>query len=65
MPRFIDEDTGVPYELLWKCTKCGWAIQVNNYQVGKDICRLCASPTKLLRVDYKYLKTRDIIDVLN
>jgi len=63
LPRYEDERTGIPYEIFWKCTKCGWAIAVNNYKVGRDECRLCGSLTKEIRIDYPQGKTRDIQDV--
>lgn len=60
IPRYEDKRTGIPYELYWKCTKCGWAIIVNNYRIGRDECRLCDSPTKEIRVDYPHLNIRNI-----
>ena len=65
IPRFIDEQTGVPYELYWKCTKCGWAITVNNNEIGRDNCWLCNSDMKKVRIDYPNHKTSDIVGVLN
>ena len=63
IPRFED-DNGVPYELYWECTQCGWSITVNNYRIGRDNCILCGAKTKQLRVDYPHEKTRDIYDVV-
>ena len=67
IPRFEDTRTGVPYERYWKCTKCGWAIGINNALVGKDGCRLCGAETVLIRVDYpehKDVKVRDMERIL-
>ena len=63
IPRFMDEETGTPYELYWYCTECGWAMTVNSYGIGKDSCRLCGGKTKKLRVDYPE-RTKDITKVL-
>lgn len=63
IPRYYDEKNELPYELYWKCTKCGWAMAANSYRIGKEKCLLCDSPTKLLRVDYPQ-KSKDITKVL-
>lgn len=52
IPRWIDDDTGMPYEVGWKCTKCGWAITANVYEIGRENCILCNSPTEEKRIDY-------------
>jgi hypothetical protein len=65
IPRFTDSDTGIPYELYWKCTKCGWCITVNNYEIGKEYCRLCGAPTSRVKVNYPMMrKDGDITGVL-
>lgn len=63
IPRYYDEKNEVAYELYWKCTKCGWAIAVNSYALGKEACRLCGSSTALCRVDYPEI-SKDITKVL-
>lgn len=63
LPRFVDSDTNIPYELVWKCTKCGWANNTNAYNLGKYDCRLCGAPTKLLRVEYPQLCTDPIKEI--
>ncbi len=63
IPRYYDKKSEMPYELYWKCTKCGWAIAVNSYRIGKEECRLCGAPTKQIRVEYPQ-QSKDVTKVL-